>query len=90
MAPDRGPSWGIVINGLTLLIALFTAAIVFGEMRGQVARNRDDIQQLQKDSRRTDEKLNDIRGDVRDIKARLEILLPSSAFQQQETARNEH
>lgn len=80
MMNENRTNWGMVFNGITMLIAFFTAAIVFGEMRGQVNRNTTDIIQLKLDSRNTDEKLNDIRGDVRDIKARLEILLPTSAL----------
>lgn len=78
-------NWSAVAAILSLVVTLFTAATVFGELRGQVQRNADDIKQMQADGRTSTATLGQIDVRTARIESKLEILLPSSALKQPET-----
>lgn len=78
MNSPSGWNWSAVFSGLTFLATVFTAAIVFGEMRGDIANTKEDVKQLQIDGRVTAVDNSTMKASLARIEAKLEWVVPSS------------
>lgn len=77
----RRTNWTAIISGLSLLVTVGTAAVVFGEMKGQVRQNSEAIKQLQADNRNNATMLGQINERTVRIETTLQILVPMPAKQ---------
>ena len=73
--------WGAVLAWFPFVASLVTLGVVFGDVKGDVARNSAAIAELKSAQATSADKLTDIRLDVKDIKARFEILVPNAALE---------
>lgn len=88
MDTNRGNiNWTAVGVFLSFAISAITASFVFGEMRGDIRHNKEDITQLQADGRTITAALSKIETSTARIEARLEILLPTSMDRPRESGR---
>lgn len=76
----RGVNWAIIMSGFGLFLTLTNSAMVYGEQRGQIIELRDKVKQLETDNRDGASTMTDIRLDVKEIKSKLEFLVPSSSI----------
>jgi hypothetical protein len=81
MNQGGGINWTAVGVALSLIMSALTSAFVFGEMRGDIRHNKEDITQLQADGRTINAALSKIETSTARIEAKLEILLPTSMDQ---------
>lgn len=80
-APMKG-NLSTVISATSLMITVFVGAVVFGELRGKVKDNTEDIIEIKKDRGEDVKTLNQIQLDVREIKTTLRVLVPTEPKEQ--------
>lgn len=86
MENNRGHiNWTAAGVFLSFVISAITASFVFGEMRGDIRHNKEDIQQLQADGRTMTAALSRIEATTARIDGRLSVFFPESAEKQQGT-----
>lgn len=77
-------NWSTLSTAFTAIVTLITAGVVFGEMRGKLERNSEDIKQMQNDNRKISDQLTDIRLDVKEIRSKFDILVPTPTVARRE------
>jgi hypothetical protein len=77
-------NWQAVGVILALLASIVNGAIFFGESRGQIERNTEDIRDMKSENRKMSDKLSDIQGDVKAIRSTLSVLFPDGSMKDRE------
>lgn len=84
----NGNLWAILFGLMTVwngyLVGQATTKAKIDQIEADVARNSGDIKQLQSQAATTGATLNTIGSDVRDIKTRFELLVPTSSLKRED------